>query len=511
MKVLSRTSDGLKRCYNVLVTLEEVEQVKTGKLQEIAKKVKMDGFRPGKVPLDVVRRLYGESVTAESKQTAIDNTARKILSDEKLSISFNYVTDIVKEDKKGIEFEMKFELIPSFDLYDFSKIKLVKHTAEVSDEESMKILENIRQSAKNWKEDTKAKKVTKGQKIEIDLKMLSKVKKHKNEKIENLEIVVGDETLVDDFWKHLVGAKINDEVEFDINYPGNFSDHVLAGKKIHYSALIKKIFKAEEFKMDDEFAKTVGYEDLGKAKTWAKSRAVARYEYISKDIMKRDLLDKITEMYDFDVPSNMVDAEEREVVKQIKLEAERLKKEFTPEIEKECHEIAIKRVRLGFVVAEIAKREKIRVSRNEVVQAIRNIAAMYPGQEKSIFDMYYNHPEAASAIIGPVLESKVVDYLLDKISPKEEKCSIEELTAIDEEPFDFFKEDADKKPAKKTTVKKNEKSSVKKSDAVKEKSVEEKATSKKKATTKKTVEKRVESGKSEEEAPKKRTRKKLNS
>lgn len=509
MKVLSRTSDGLKRCYNVLITLEEVEQVKTGKLQEIAKKAKMDGFRPGKVPLDVVRRLYGESVTAESKQTAIDNTARKILSDEKLSISFNYVTDIVKEDEKGIEFEMKFELIPSFELYDFSKIELVKHTAEVSDEEVMKVLEDIRKSAKNWKEDAKTKKITEGQKVEIDLNMLSKIKKHKNEKIENLEIVVGDETLVDDFWKHFVGAKINDTVEFDINYPQNFSDQALAGKKIHYSALIKKIFKAEEFKMDDEFAKSIGYEDLEKAKTWAKSRVVARYDYISKDIMKRDLLDRITEMYDFDVPSNMIDAEEREVVKQIKVEAERLKKEFTPEIEKECHEIAIKRVRLGFVVAEIAKREKIRVTRNEVMQAIKNIAMMYPGQEKSIFDMYYNHPEAASAIIGPVLEGKVVDYLLSQINPKEEKCSIEELTAIDEEPFDFFKDDAGKKSTKKATAKKTEKSSAKKVDDAEEKSPKEKSSSKKKTTTaKKTAAKTDESEKSAEEAPKKRTRKK---
>ena len=253
--------------------------------------------------------------------------------------------------------------------------------------------------------------------------------------------------------------------------------------------------------MDDEFAKAIGYEDLEKAKTWARDRAIARYDYISRDIMKRDLMDKITEMYDFDVPSNMIEAEEKEVVKQIKMEATRLKKEFTPEIEKECHEIAIKRVRLGFVVAEIAKREKIYVSRNEVNQAIRNIAAMYPGQEKSIFDMYRNHPEATSAIVGPVLEGKVVGHLLDKLSPKEKKCSVEELIAIDEEPFDFFKDDADRKPAKKTSAKKTEKSDGKES-------VEEKAPAKKKAAPKKATAKKDEEKKPAEEAPTKKTRKK---
>ncbi len=504
MKVLSRTSDGLKRCYNVLITSEEVQQFENTKLREVAKNIKMDGFRPGKVPLDVARRLYGSSISSEAKQTAVDTTARKVLSSEKLSISFNYVTDIVKEDKEGIEFTLKFELIPTFELYDFSKIELVKHTADVSEEETMKVLEDIRKSTKNWKEDTKAKKVEEGQKIAIDLNMLSKIKKHKNEKIEDLEIVVGDKTLVDDFWKHLVGAKINDTVEFDITYPNDFGDKNLAGKKIRYSALIKKILKAEEFKMDDEFAKSTGYENFEKLKAWAESRAISRYDYISKDIMKRDLMDKITEMYDFDVPSNMVDAEEKEVIKQIKVEAERLKKEFTPEIEAECREIAIKRVRLGFVVAEIAKKEKIHVSRNEVNQAIRNIAMMYPGQEKAIFDMYYNHPEAASVIIGPVLEGKVVSYLLEKINPKEEKCTPAELIAIDEEPFEFFKDDAEKKPAKKTSTKKETKSPSKKDEAV---VVEEKAPAKKKPTAKKSSTKKEEIETSEE-APKKRTRKK---
>lgn len=502
MKVLSRTADGLKRCYNVLIAPEEIEQEKASKLREVAKEIKMDGFRPGRVPVDVAHRLYGNRIDTEAKNAVVNNSAKKILADEKLAISFSYATDIVREDKDGIEFTLKFELIPSFELYDFSKINIIKHVVDVTEKDALEVLENIRKASTNWKEDEKAKKVTEGQKVVIDLNMLTKLKKHKEDKVENLDIVIGDESLVDDFWKHLVGAKIGDTVEFDIAYPNDFGDKNLAGRKVHYSALIKKIYKAEEFKMDDEFAKAIGYEDLEKAKTWAKDRAVARYDYISKDIMKRDLMDKITEMYDFEVPSNMIEAEEKEVVKQIKMEAARLNKEFTPEIEKECREIAIKRVRLGFVVAEIAKREKIYVARSEINQAIRNIAAMYPGQEKSIFDMYRNHPEAASAIVGPVLEGKVVGHLLDKLSPKEEKCSAEKLIAIDEEPFDFFKDDADKKPAKKVAAKKAAKSSEKKDE-----SVEEKATTKKKAAPKKASAKKEEE-KSAEEASKKRTRKK---
>ena len=239
MKVLSRTADGLKRCYNVSISPEEIAQENESKLREIAKEIKMDGFRPGKVPVDGARRLYGDRIEAEAKNTVIDNSAKKVLADEKLAISFGYATDIVKEDKDGIEFTLKFELIPSFELYDFSKIDITKHVVDVTEKDSLEILENIRKASTNWKKDAKAKKVEEGQKVVIDLTMLTKLKKHKEDKIEDLDIIIGDKSLVDDFWKHLVGAKVGDTVEFDISYPSDFGDKILAGKKIHYSALIK--------------------------------------------------------------------------------------------------------------------------------------------------------------------------------------------------------------------------------------------------------------------------------
>ncbi|MDR2157733.1 MAG: trigger factor [Holosporaceae bacterium] len=468
MKILGKTSDGLKRCYNVLISKEEMDSALTLKLQEIAKKVRLDGFRSGKVPLDIVKRMYGEQASVESKKFAVETAAKKILNDEKLLTSFGYLTDIIKDEGNELEFSLKFELIPSFELKEISDIELRKRVAKITDKEVDETLETIRKGHKKWVECGKTQKVQEGQKAIIDLALKTANKKLKNGEINDLEVVIGDETLVDDFWKHLLGAKLAETREFFITYPSSFEDKTLAGKTMEYKATIKKILNPEEHKFDDEFAKSIGYENLEKAREWARSLCISKYDYMSKDIMRRDLLDKMSYMYDFDVPQNMTDIENKEVSRQIEEEAKKLGKEFTPAIREECRKIAESRVRLGFVIAEIAKKEKITVSKNEISQSIKNIATMYPGHEKEVWDAY-TRSDAIQAMVGPILETKVINFLFDKIKIKEEKCSIKELIDLDEETFDFFKEEPKPKSKKSASKTPNTKSSVKKSSVNKEK------------------------------------------
>ncbi len=462
MEVLNRVSDGLKRDYSVLIQPKELEQALSAKLQETAKKVRIDGFRPGKVPVDVIKHRYGEALKEEAKKDAVTNAVNKIIKDEKLTVSFTYSTNIEKDDEKGLEFSLKFEVLPTFELKPLDNIELKKHVVEITDKEVNEILESVRKEQKNWVKDEKAKKVAEGHKVTVDMVLVSD-KKHKNNALKELDIVIGDKSLVGDFWKNLIGAKIDETREFAIEYPANFGDKSLAGKKMNYTATIKQIFKAEEFKLNDEFAKAMGYENLEKMKAWAKSHAIKKYDYMAREIMSRDLLEKMSKMYDFDVPENMIKAEYPNVEQQISAEAKRLGKEFTPAIKDECLKIAKERVRLGCVVSEIAKKEKIAVTRSEVAQAIKNIAMMYPGHEKSIIDMY-SRSDAVRAIAGPILENKVIDYLLGKLKTKEEKCSVEELVAIDEEPFDFFKDDGKKAETKKKAAPKKKEEKAEKEE-----------------------------------------------
>ena len=494
MKILNKTSDGLKRNYTVLVSLEEVENAFVEKLKERASKTRMHGFRPGKVPVDVIRRMYGDSMRSEAVQNLISSTSKKIINDEKLAVSFDFSTGIIKDDSKGVEFSLKFEVVPTVSIKDISSLTLTKHIAEVTEKEINSIFDEIRKNHKNWVEEPAKAKAKDGNKVSVDLLAKMKLKNNKDGIANNLDIVIGDRNVMEDFWKPLIDKKVGDVVEFVVNYPKGLKDKNLAGKKIEYSATIKKISRSAEYELNDEFAKSLGYEDVKKLHAWAEARAKAHYEQLSKSVMKRDLLEKMSEMYTFEVPDNMFNVEYKEVHRQLTAEANKLGKKMSERAEEECKKIAESRVRLGFVVAEVSRENKITVSKEEIAAEIRNIAAMYPGHEKAIWDMY-SRGAALNAIIGPVLERKVVDYLFGIIKIKEKKCSAKELVDLDEETFDFFKESAEssnEKP-KKTVEKaekteKGEKKEIKKSEkkeSTTEKKVKAESKTEKKAAVKK--------------------------
>lgn len=456
MEVLDRTENGLKREYKIFVSPEEVEEALIEKLKEQAAKTRMDGFRPGKVPVDVIRRMYGETLKQEAVRDLISKTSKKIINDEKLSISFDFATSITKEDDKGVEYALRFELVPHIEVKEFSNLELVKHVAEIDDEEVTKVFDTIRLTHKNWVDEPEKTVVKEGHKVSVDLMAKMKMKKRDSHVANSLDILVGDPGVMEDFWKPLIGKKAGDVVDFVVSYPKGIKDKNLAGKKIEYSATVKKVMKSEEFKLDDVFAKSVGYENFDKLHEWAKGQVVARYDNMSTEILKRDLLEKMSTMYDFEVPSNMFEIEFGEVKRQIGEEARKLGREMDENIEKECKKIAMDRVRLGFVVAEISKKEKIAVSKEEIATEINHIAAMYPGHEKAIWNTY-SHGAALNAVVGPILERKVVDHILSFVKIKEKPCTIKQLVEIDEEPFDFFKDDAKaKKTEHKTKAEKGE-------------------------------------------------------
>lgn len=443
MKILDKQAEGLSRHYTVLAEPSDVERFAARKLQDIAKKVKMDGFRPGKVPVEVVQRMYGSAVLEDAKNDAVAEAAKEAASTENIGGMNDFNTNIVKDSEEGIEFTMDFEVLPEFELLSTDGIELIKHVAQITDFERNRVLEGLRGNFKNWVEVAADTPVAEGHKVVVDMDMTTKIKKYDSKPMLDLEVVIGDKSMVDDFWKHFIGAKAGDTVEFDIQYPENFGQKRLAGKKVHYTATIKKVLEAKEFQIDEEFAKFLGYDNLESALKWAESLAKSRYDRMSDGILHRDFLEKISDMYSFDVPKTMCKIEKQEIENYMKGEIGKFEKEYNEEIDKECDKIAADRVRLGFIIAQIAKRDNIVVSRNELSRAIREIAMAHPGQEREIYKLYNERPELVSTVIGPILEDKVVKALLSKLEPKEEACTVYELEAIDEEPFDFLVEDVE--------------------------------------------------------------------
>lgn len=453
MQVLNRTSDGLKKCYTILLDAKELEAVYESSLRDTAKKVRLDGFRPGKVPVDIIKRMYGEGLKTESNQKAANDVARKIIKDENLKISFNYTLDLINENEKGLEFQLKFETLPEYELKDMHDISVTRYVINDAAAEAEKMIENIRKTHINW--DVEDKIVKEGYKVVADIFVKSKIKGFTDSKDAELIITKSSDNLENyEVLKCFIGAKVGEERDFVVKYPDNDYDKHLAGKEVEYHAVIKKILKNTESKMDDAFAQRMKYENLAAFKEYVIGVVTKQYENMSLDIQRREILEKISDMYDFAVPQNMMDSENAIVTRQIEEEAKKLGKEMTDTIREECLKIAISRVRLGFVVSEVAKRENITVTKKEIVDAIQRIANMYdPSKTKAIFEMY-QRKENISAIAGPIIEVKVVDFLSKKMKIVEKKCTKDELTAIDDEPFDFFKDDEAPNVAKKKTTKK---------------------------------------------------------
>ncbi len=490
MRVLSRTSDGLKRCYNVFVPVDDVDKAMKLYLDDLSKNVSIPGFRKGKIPFRVMKMHYGKAVRSRVINEVVENSSKQIFAEEGGKKIFAQEYDVIKDDDKGIEYALRFELFPEFELQDFSKIKVTKYVAEVTDQEVEDIINKEREKAKNWKELGEGVTVQESHAIEVDMEAKGSVKMVGEQSLKDQMFVMGDSSLADDFWKYFIGAKVGDEVEFDISYPADTSEKGLAGKTIHYKALVKKIFEAGKFESNEEYIKSLGYKSIEEVNEVVRKNETLRRETIAREIMKRDLLDAITKMYDFDVPENLVTIEEHDVVSSIKNEAVRLGKEFTPEIEAECHKLAVGRVRLGFVVSEISRTEKIGVKSEEIREALALMIRVDPVQGMKLLQAYQKNEGNLGAVVGPILENKVVETLLSRITPEEKKCTLAELIEVDEEKFEFF---ADDDSAKKVEAEKG------KSAKTKEKVVETepKAEKKESKSTKAKAEKAEKAGNAE--------------
>ena len=442
MKILNRKDDGLKRIYNVLIQPESLEKAFNEELANTAQKIKISGFRPGKVPVEVVKRRYGNMVREEAQKNAIKSAADDVIKQEAVVLSFNYNTKILKQESdSGLEFELSFEILPIIKLKDMSDIEITKHIVNLSEEQELEPANKLRLLNPKWVSVDIGKKAEEGNFVYYDL-----ILEHRGKKVRSLKneavFIAQDAKNRQTYDSHFIDLKVGDTKEFMIDYPKETKDRHLAGKKINHIVTIRDIRKKVEAKLDDELAQQLNMKDLNELKEWSKKVAHANVDQKVHEVMKGELLEKMTKYYDFPVPENMIRIEHQAVITQIAEEAQKLGKKMTPEIINECKNIAIQRIMLGFVVSEIARQNNIAVTQAEIARSISEIAQNYPSNPQKVWD-YYTQREHMSLIISPILERKVTDFMLQNVvKVKEEKCTLEHLIEIDEEPFDFFKNDA---------------------------------------------------------------------
>lgn len=437
MKFEETSKDGLRRGARLTVPQAEVAKAETTRLQEIAKKAKIQGFRPGKAPLNLIRQRFGAEVAGEVIEKLAQDGIDKLLADKAWRPARQPKVDLESSGEgKDLVFKVELELLPEIKAPDFSKISIEKPVADVADKT---IDEAVDRLAKNFKEPVaieEKRAAQNGDIVEISFDGTVDGVAQPGMKSDNHRVELGSGSLIDTFEAQIEGLKVGGKKDVKVTFPEDYHAKNLAGKKAVFAVELKMILAHPKVERNDALAKEIGFPSMEKLRERIASDIGSNYAKISRVVVKRALMDQLAEKCDFPLPATMVEAEFSSIWQQIvkdkaegRLEAEDAKKSEA-ELKKEYEDIAQRRVRLGLLLADIAEKNKIEVAPAELRQAMIAEARRFPGQEKAVVDYYTKTRGAIEQLRAPILEEKVVDFILEKTKVSEKKMDADKLLAL---------------------------------------------------------------------------------
>jgi trigger factor len=446
MQVTETSAAGLKREYRVVVPATDLEAKVNERLDDLKNRVQLRGFRPGKVPVAHLKRLYGKSAMAEVIEAAVREANSKIITDHgyKLAVEPKVVlpteegaVDGVIEGKSDLAYTVEMEIVPSIALADFKSIKLTRVTAEVSDEEIDKALATIADQNRPFVAKTDG--AANGDRVTIGFTGSIDGTPFEGGTGEDVPLIMGAGQFIPGFEEHLLGLKAGDSKTFDVKFPDDYRATALAGKDATFVVTVKAVEAPGSVAIDDDFAKTLGLESLAKLKDAVKERIAREHSLMSRQKLKRALLDQLDERHKFEPPPSLVEQEFENVWAQIEKDLKEQNRTFADEgtteekAREEYRGIANRRVRLGLVIAEIGEKNNIKVTDDQLRAAVMEQVRQFPGQERQIWDYYQKNPNALAALRAPLFEDKVVDFLVELAEVTEKPVSRDELFKEDEE------------------------------------------------------------------------------
>jgi trigger factor len=427
MQVKETLSEGLKREYEVVVPASELDQRVNTRLEEMKDRVNIAGFRPGKVPVTHLKRVYGRSVMGEVIQQAVNETNQKIMTDggfklamePKVTLAAEAEPEVQKliEGKSDLSYKVAMELLPKIDFPDFKTIKVTRPVADTTDKDVEEALKNISESNRPFAD--KNGKAENGDRVTIDFKGSVDGVPFEGGAAEDAPLLLGSGQFIPGFEEQLVGTNVGDQRDVKVTFPKEYGAPDLAGKDAVFDVKVKKIEAPQEVKLDDEFAKSMGAESLSKMKEQVKERIRRDFTGVSRLKAKRSLLDALDEALKFQVPQSLVDQEYETVWKSVENDMSRRNVTFADEgtteeeAKEEYRRIADRRVRLGLAIAELGEKNNIQVTDDEITRAIVEQARQFPGQEQQVWEHFRNNPQALAGIRAPLFEDKVIDSILE--------------------------------------------------------------------------------------------------
>lgn len=493
MKHTETTNEGLKRAYTLTIPAKEIEARIDSEIKKIAPQMKMPGFRPGKVPANLVRKMHGEQLHAQSLNDVIRESVDSVMTEKKLRPAMQPKVDLSEKYEEGgdAEVTLELEILPEIAKPDLKGLKLEKLTVPVTDKKVDEAVANVAKGQKNFEDAPKSRKAKDGDQLIIDFLGKLDGEPFEGGKAEDAPLELGSGQFIPGFEEQLTGVKTGDEKVINVTFPADYQATHLAGKDVTFDITVKAVKVAGEMKIDEDFAKSLGLDSLDKLKELLRGQLEQETAGMTRTAMKRSLLDQLASGHDFPVPEGMVDAEFEQIWQQLQQEAAREEDPAAAlkevEAEKDDYRaIAERRVRLGLLLSEIGQGAGVEVSNQEMQMLMQQAAQQYPAdQREQFFKFVQNEPMAAAQIRAPLYEDKVVDHLFETAAVTEREVTRDELQAAIEA------EETAPAPKKKAVAKKKapaKKEAAKKAD---DKPAAKKAPAKKAAATKKPAAKKA--------------------
>jgi trigger factor len=447
MQVTETLAEGLKREYRVVVPASDLDAKVNERLVELKQRVQIRGFRPGKVPVAHLKRVYGRAAMAETIEAAIREANAKIVGELGHKVAAEPKVTLPTESgevegmiagRSDLAYTVALEIVPKIELADFKNIKLERPVAQVTDAQIEEAVRNIAEQNRPFAAKAEGAAAEKGDRVTVSFVGTIDGKPFEGGTTDDIPVNIGSGTFIPGFEDQLIGVKAGETRTVKSTFPKSYGNDKLAGKDAEFAVTVKSIEAPTEMTVDDAFAKSLGLESLDKLKEAVKDRLQRDYAAASRQKVKRALLDRLDEMHKFESPPSMIEEEFANVWKTIVADLEQQGRSFADEgtneeaAKAEYRAIADRRVRLGLVLAEIGERNNIKVTDEEVSRAVVERARQFPGQEQQIWDLYRKNPSALASLRAPIYEEKVVDFLTELADVTEKKVSREELFKDDE-------------------------------------------------------------------------------
>ena len=450
LQIVEKSGQGLSRVYEVRVPATELTEKLEAKIAEITPKLNLKGFRPGKVPPAHIRRIYGKSLMSEVVEQTLSESTQQALEENKLrpagqpDLKLESDIEQVLAGKSDLAYEIQVEVIPEFEPIDVATLKLKKPVYEPTEAEVDEAVKELGAQNRTYEPRTgKTIKAKDGDMVVADFVGRIDGEAFEGGSATDAQLVLGSGQFIPGFEEQLVGAKPGGKVTVKAPFPADYGVATLAGKDAEFEVEVKEVRAPVSKPVDDEFAKTLGMTDLDALKEAVKGQLTSRYEAMSRFKLKRALLDQLDTKHTFDLPPRMVDAEFEGIWTQVQSENEKQgpseedKGKSEEDLRSEYRKIAERRVRLGLVLAELGRQHSVEISDQEVLQAAREEAMRYQGQEQQVFDAIRQNPQMLTQLRAPLYEDKVVDKVFDLAKVTNQKVSKEKLLEEDDLPAGY--------------------------------------------------------------------------